>query len=81
MKYEFKKTPIWQSFLFNLQILVPPSNGGRACPSVLQEKPCNVPCNNFQWQTNGWSNCDLDNTASEFGCGNGKKYRNVWLVN
>ncbi|KAK7575682.1 hypothetical protein V9T40_011968 [Parthenolecanium corni] len=63
------------------QILVPPSNGGRACPSVLQEKPCNVPCNNFQWQTNGWSNCDLDNTASEFGCGNGKKYRNVWCLN
>ncbi|XP_073989358.1 thrombospondin type-1 domain-containing protein 7A-like isoform X3 [Rhodnius prolixus] len=56
------------------------SAGGRPCGSTVQSKVCNVPCDVYQWQAGGWSDCTLLPSDRPQGCGTGDQYRQVRCV-
>ncbi|KAL1139411.1 hypothetical protein AAG570_006395 [Ranatra chinensis] len=56
------------------------SHGGRPCGPVIETKICNTPCEVFQWQAAGWSECVLIPSDRPLGCGTGEQYRQVRCI-
>ncbi|XP_054260593.1 thrombospondin type-1 domain-containing protein 7A-like [Macrosteles quadrilineatus] len=62
------------------QVAQPGNAGGRQCGPQTQWKLCQVPCEVFQWQVGGWSECILIPADRKQGCGTGDQYRQVRCI-
>ncbi|KAK9410588.1 thrombospondin type-1 domain-containing protein 7B [Crotalus adamanteus] len=64
-----------------------PYNGGRPCPKldpknqVYEAVPCYSECNQYSWQVELWSQCEISSAQNSLHCGEGIQTRQIRCIN